>query len=43
MDFLNIIDSMKQAGVRFSAGLTDDAITKIEEFYKLMKKLKSRF
>ena len=35
MDFLNIIDSMKQAGVRFSAGLTDDAITKIEEFYEI--------
>lgn len=35
MDFLNIIDSMKQAGVRFSAGLTDDAITKIEEIYAI--------
>ena len=35
MEFLSVIEQMKQAGVHFSVGLTDEEISKIEEIYKI--------
>ena len=35
MDFSDIIHQMKEAGVCFSSGLTNDTMTKIEEIYEI--------
>ena len=35
MDLLKIIKQMKEAGVCFSSGLTNDTISKIEEIYEI--------
>ena len=35
MDFFKIINQMKEAGVSFSSGLTNDTVAKIEELYEI--------